>query len=309
MKQILWIMIFVIVGLMSCKLTSSKLSSASVKFPTDLPSDVKGYSICVEKVDKDDKDCSDGFFKKQDVTEDSLEMKVNTNCAKGYRLKMWLWDENKKPSYGMDTKFGDDFKYEDGYINIPKEKLKGDKLEVKLHFLSVSGKSSKVDVEIETVLDDGTSNIEGGSSGQTGGNTGIEVNTSCKVSSDSGAGGDKKEEAPTGSIISKGTAKPEIKASSYPSMVIYTFTTGCEPCNQLKNWIKNNSSKFKDKMYIYQNDVGLNSGINVSNCSGGTSRPVVEFYNKDGSRTSDCLKTFSSSNPAPVSDVVDRLTK
>ncbi len=324
MRQMILSLFFVCLCSVGCKFgTASKTSAVTVNFPDKLPADVQGYSVCLERVDHSDTKCSKGFLVQKNVAEVSFDSKLKNDCSAGYRLKMWLWKGDKVPSYALDTKGSSDFSTENGFIILPKDKLNGGDLPLKMNFIPVSGKSGSegssgsVDLNIEITIE-GESSITPDKKEK---ESDIKVDTSCntndttadqggsekKPGTDSTGGGNSTDvgPSPTGQMISMGTAKPTIKPSGYPTMVVYTFSSGCAPCESLKSWIKSNGATFKGKMHIYQNDVPMSTNP-VQFCNSQGSRPTVEFYNKDGSRTSDCIIGY---DPNQITQIVNKMSK
>ena len=309
--------------------TSSETASVvNIKFPSSLPEAIKngGYSVCFERVDTSDSSCTKSFLNHKKISDTSVDLDVDSACSKGYKMKMWLWSDSSthKPVYGINPKKSDStYTYRDGYVIIDSTKLQESSLILHLNLGKVSassGSSSTTDAnEWTNVL---TDIIKGGSSGSSldsVSSTTISSSSSCnhennikdeaKGSSDSGAGSSSGSGSePTGSIIQLGSKAPDIKASKYPSMVMYTFTTNCSPCEQLKSWAKSNLSSFKGKIHVYQNDVpyGETTAGGKLNCSKDTPRPVVEFYDKSGTlQTSDCIVGFDSSS---INSTIQKLT-
>lgn len=304
----------VLFGCISCLNTSSSPSDVTIKLPTNLPDNIKngGYSVCVERIDTSDSSCTESYLMHRNFDDVAIDLNVNSNCQKGYRVKMWLWGDSssKTPLYGLNPKkSSSSFSYQNGYLILTYNDLANDKLTLGLNFLPVSSSNSSSSSSSSSGWEDFFTSITGGGSSPSS-NT-VSVDTSCNsegneknyAKNNSSSNGESLD-APTGSIISLGTSTPNIKASSYPSMVIYTFSSGCSPCEQLKSWVASNGSMFKSKIYVYQNDVPYGDS-SVSNCSGGGARPVVEFYDKSGSRTSDCVVGF---NQSQIKQAIQRLT-
>ena len=310
MKRVFFTLILISLCNISCKFMTSKTSAVTIKFPANIPADVEGYSLCVERQDHKDTNCSASFLTQNKIAATGVNNKLNNNCASGYKLKMWLWKGNNVPTYRMDDKFGTDFSYENGYLKIPKEKLTGGSLPVKLHFLSMnsnqgsSSSSDTVDVEIEVEImssgssvDDKTSKETGavtldttcnlgdvkensGSSGSSGSSTGTGSSTNPGGSGSSanpGGSSSSGSDAPTGQIITV-TKTPAIP-KGYPTMIVYSNLASCQPCRDLIAELRtpSNSAKFKGNMHIYDVD-----GPGITSPNGSiTGVPTIEFYDKE----------------------------
>ena len=324
-----------IIGIVVCcvaclpGISSETASVINIQFPANLPDSLKngGYSICLERVDTSDSLCTKSFLNHKRISDASADLDVESDCAKGYRMKMWLWVDSgtHKPLYAINPKKSKStYTYRDGYVIIDHSKLQESNLSLGLHFSKVtdsssgSASSSEWADAVTDIIRGATGSSSSGSSysGSVSGNTSCNHENNIKDevtgTSDAGAAGGSgsssgSDSAPTGSIISLGDKAPSIKASSYPSMVMYTFATGCSPCEQLKSWVQSNLSSFKGKIHVYQNDVpfGDTTAGGAKNCSGDTPRPVVEFYDKNGNvQTSDCVVGFDESR---ISSAIQRL--
>ena len=310
--------LIVLFGCISCLNTGSTPSDVSIKLPTNMPDNIKGggYSVCVERIDTSDSSCTESYLMHRNFDDVAIDLNVNSNCQKGYRVKMWLWGDSssKAPLYGLNPKkSSSSFSYQNGYLILTYNDLSNDKLTLGLNFLPVSSSDSSSGVGSTSShgWEDFFTSITGGGSSSSSSSSKVSVDTSCNsegneknYAKDNSSSNQGSLQAPTGSIINLGSSTPNIKASSYPSMVIYTFSSGCSPCEQLKSWVASSGSAFKSKIYVYQNDVPYGDS-SVSNCSGGGARPVVEFYDKSGSRTSDCVVGF---NQLQINQAIQKLT-
>ena len=141
MKQLFLYVFLVLCFSYSCfwNVNSGVSSYATIDLPSNLPDSIKegGYSICVERVDAHDSLCTEGFLIHRSVADLSADLDLDSKCADGYRLKMWLWgDVSHKPLYGMDPGMpGSSYSYRDGYLIIDGRALREERLDLKLNFL------------------------------------------------------------------------------------------------------------------------------------------------------------------------------
>lgn len=246
MKHIVFICLVCLVGLTSCKVVSSRLAS-STSITINFPSNLQGasrYSLCLQRVNQSETDCSSGFLVENNVAEAGIDSKIKNNCPSGYKLKLWLWSEDstRKNLFSIDRS-SSNLKFEDGFILIPQSELNGN-LKLKLHLNYINSSSN--------------------------------FNTSCQVDNlnSNSDNSTKEKNVPTGELIEQKT-NPEI-TKGYPSMIIYS-ASWCGPCQTLKYQIKSSKkAMFKGKMHIYDIEDGASSPYGVS------AYPTIDFYDKEG---------------------------